>query len=316
MPVAPPTQSTQDSPRLRWLQMLVVAILALGMHSPVDAAPDSIGTVGATYRVNIRACARLDCQVIGSANLGDAIEITGDLVNGFYPVRWYGAEGYVFGLYLNAQGKAPWFVEGDPACNQVALLFNIGIGQSPSDSIIETLIDYDVPATMFPMGWWALAYPEYLLKIEEAGFVIGTHGDQPLYLTSVPDEIIRQDIADSVTAIESVIGREIDQYFTPYAADIDERVRSTASTLGLLPVGWNVSGNDYGPDATEHSVYERVIANVYPGAVIELHLDGPVTEQSTALALPRIIDDLTVQGYQFTTVPDMVIPCEGARPIP
>src|SRR5680860_1332984 len=57
MPVAPPTQSTQDSPRLRWLQMLVVAILALGMHSPVDAAPESIGSVGATHRVNIRACA-------------------------------------------------------------------------------------------------------------------------------------------------------------------------------------------------------------------------------------------------------------------
>jgi len=162
---------------------------------------------------------------------------------------------------------------------------------------------------MFPMGWWAATYPDYLEQLDEAGFLIGTHGDQQVFLTSVADDAILEDVTNSVVAIESVIERDIDEFFTPYAADTDERVRSIVSALGLLPVGWNVAANDYGADATQASVYERVMGNVYPGAVIEMHLDGPATEQSTALALPRIIDDLQAEGYEFVTVADMVLPC-------
>ena len=296
----------------RLVDLAIIVLASLAIVSPAHANAFTTGTVGGTYGVNIRACAQLDCQVIGSADLGDSMEITGDQVNGFYPVRWYGREGYVFGLYLTGEDDAPWFVEGDPACNQVALVFNIGIGDEPSLSILDTLVSNAVPATMFPMGWWALEEPEYLNQIAEAGFVIGTHGDQPLYLTAQSDDDIQQDLSNSVTIIESVIGREIDQYFTPYAADTDARVRDIVSDAGLLPVGWNVSANDYGPDATEQGVYDRIMNNVYPGAIIEMHLDGPATETSTARALPRIVADLRAQGYELVTVPDLVIPCTGS----
>jgi peptidoglycan/xylan/chitin deacetylase (PgdA/CDA1 family) len=287
---------------------------ALSLVSPVSAISPSSGTVGATYAVNIRACARLECQVIGAAKLGESMEVTGDLINGFYPVKWYGREGFVMSLYLPGPGEAPWFVEGNAACNQVSLVFNIGVGDQPSQTILDTLIDQQVPATMFPMGWWASGNPEYLAQLDDAGFVIGTHGDQPMNLTTATSQTIQQDIATSVATIESVIGREIDQYFTPYAAESDARVRGVVSNMGLLPVGWKISADDYGPDATESSVYDRVMGNVYPGAIIEMHLDGPATEQSTARALPRIVADLRSQGYELVTVPDLVIPCANALP--
>jgi peptidoglycan/xylan/chitin deacetylase (PgdA/CDA1 family) len=313
MPTSLPINSKSQRRMVRWTHLLFVAIMSLGFIAPIDAGASSMGTIGATYKVNVRACADLDCPEIGAASLGDAIEITGDQVNGFYPVLWYGREGFVYALYLLAPGEPPWFVEGSASCNQVALVFNIGVGYEPSQSILDTLVESDVPATMFPMGWWALEHPEYLQQLDEAGFVIGTHGDQPLDLTSVPDDVIVQDISTSVRTIESIIGREIDQYFTPYAAATDPRVRTIVSELGLLPVGWNVSANDFGADVTEDSVHERVMADVYPGAVIEFHLDGPATEQSTALALPRIIDDLRSQGLEPVTIPDLVIPCDGAH---
>ncbi len=294
------------------LHPLLALVAALSIFSPVGANTSTTGTVEATYAVNIRACAALDCQVIGAAKLGDSMEITGDLTNGFYPVRWYGREGFVISLYLSGPDQAPWFVEGHAACNQVALVFNIGIGDQPSQTILNTLIEQQVPATMFPMGWWASEHPDYLQQIADAGFVIGTHGDQPLNLISATDEAIHQDVTNSIAVIESVIGREIDQYFTPYAADSDARVREVISDMGLLPVGWKVSANDYGPNATEGEVYDRVMSNIYPGAIIEMHLDGPATEHSTALALPRIISELRAQGYDLVTVPDLVIPCDGA----
>lgn len=311
MPPSRPAKPASIRSRFQGSCVLLFALLVLGAVSPVGASAQSEGVISATSGVNIRACATLECQVIGTASLGDAIEITGDIVDGFYPVRWYGRDGFAFALYVTHAGEAPWFVEGQDSCNRVALVFNIGIGEDPSQTILDTLIDTGTPASMFPMGWWAAYYPSYLNQLNDAGFMIGTHGDQQVMLTTLAGEAIVDDVSASVTAIEAVIGRDIDEYFTPYAADTDERVRSLVSALGLLPVGWNVAANDFGPEATESSVYDRVMNGVYPGAIVEMHLDGPATEQSTALALPRIIDDLETAGYEFVTVPDLVLPCDA-----
>lgn len=277
--------------------------------NPKGANSSMLGLISATSSVEVRTCATFHCDSIGSAVLGELVEITGAIVNGFYPVSWYGSEGYVFALYVTRPEAAPWLVEGQGSCDRVALVFNIGIGEEPSRTIIDILSDLQTPATMFPMGWWARKFPDYLTQLDDAGFVIGTHGDQPLMLTSLSDDAVVDDLSNSVVAIEEVIGRDIERYATPYAADSDNRVRAIVSSMGLLPVGWRIPADDYGSDATEASVYERVVGNVYPGAIIEMHLDGPATEQSTALALPRIIGDLRNAGCGFVTVPDMVVPC-------
>jgi peptidoglycan/xylan/chitin deacetylase (PgdA/CDA1 family)/uncharacterized protein YraI len=258
----------------------------------------------------------MDCQVIGAASLGDTIEVTGSITNGFYPVRWFGVDGFAHSLFVTTGSVAPWFVEGDVSCKRVAFSFNIGIGNTPSQTVLNTLVQKDVDATMFPMGWWAEAHPDYLRALNAAGFVIGTHGDQMLFLTDQGDATIRKDVTDSIAAIESVIGRPMDPYFTPYAADTDNRVRTIVSELGLLPVGWKIAAADYGTGVTEQFVYSQIMNNIYPGAVVEFHLDGPSTAQSTARALPRIIDDLRARGYEFVTVPQMTIPCSTSLPPP
>jgi len=284
--------------------VLLVAIL-VGVQ-PVAAGA---ATVSGTDAVNIRSCASLECDVVGIAPLGAAIEVTGAEDNGWVPVSWDNVQGFAYALYLGSEGEAPWLTQGDPACNQVALLFNIGIGEAPSQSIIDTLVTEEVDATMFPMGWWAEEHPEYLKMLDEEGFAIGTHGDQRVFLTTVDDETITTDIADSITAIESVIGHDIEPLMTPYAADTDDRVRRLVGEMGLLPVGWTVAAADYGPEATADSVYTRVMSEIHPGAIVELHLDGPATEGSTAAALPLIIRDLRAQGYDLVTVPEIAQPC-------
>jgi peptidoglycan/xylan/chitin deacetylase (PgdA/CDA1 family)/uncharacterized protein YraI len=287
----------------------------VGVFVP-STATAATGRVVATDAVNIRACPAIDCQVIGAASLGDTIEITGSIVNDFYPVRWFGVDGFAHSLFVTTGATAPWFVEGDVSCKRVSLVFNIGIGNTPSQTVLDTLVQRDVDATMFPMGWWAEAHPDYLRALNEAGFVIGTHGDQMLFLTGHADATIRKDVTESIAAIESVIGRPMDPYFTPYAADTDNRVRTIVSQLGLLPVGWKIAAADYGTGVTENAVYSRIMNNIYPGAVVEFHLDGPATEQSTALALPRIINDLRAQGYDIVSIPEMTSPCDTSLPPP
>jgi peptidoglycan/xylan/chitin deacetylase (PgdA/CDA1 family) len=209
----------------------------------------------------------------------------------------------------------PWFMEGDVSCGRIALIFNIGMssnaGETPSDAILHTLIDAMVDATMFPMGEFARAHPEYLQRLNTAGFEIGTHGDVAISLTQASDEAIREDIRTSIDAIEAVIGRPIDPYHTPYAADTDMRVRDVIGSEGLVPIGWKVSAPDWSEGASEEAVYRAVVDHVYPGAIVEMHLDGSATERSKARALPRIIADLRDRGYEFVTIGDMLEPCPG-----
>ena len=51
------------------------------------------------------------------------------------------------------------------------------------------------------------------------------------------------------------------------------------------------------------------MSSVHDGAIVELHLDGPASAESTGLALPRVIRDLRAQGYRFVSIPEMAAPC-------
>lgn len=284
---------------------ILVTIAALG---EIPTAAASARIVAGTL-VNVRSCARLDCTVIGNAELGASLNVTGSVQNGFLPVDWGGSTGYVYANFLDRGNDDPWFREGDVSCNRVALIFNIGIPYTPSQTVLNTLIQKNAAATMFPMGWWAKVHPDYLRQLDAAGFPIGTHGDQRTELTTMSDAGVRKDMLDSKAAIEAVIGHPIIDYMTPYASATALRDRRIVAGLGLLPVGWGVSAADYDTTATEQTVYARVMNGVYPGAVVEFHLDGPATETSTARALPRIIDALRAQGYTLSTVPDLMKAC-------
>lgn len=284
---------------------VIVSVVLVGL------LPEGVraATVSGTDALSIRACPSLACEIVATAPLGALLDITGELQNGFAPVTWEGVSGFAYRLFVADAGASPWLVQGETGCNQIALIFNIGIGFAPSQSILDTLTGRDVAATMFPMGWWAPQQPDYLRSLDDAGFVIGTHGDQRNLLTGAADELILADVEASIVAIEAVIERPIDPWFTPYAAATDERIRSIVSGLGFMPVGWTVAANDYADTATSEAVYERVMGGVHPGAIIEFHLDGPATEWSTAVALPGIIDGLRTQGYDLVTVADLAKPC-------
>lgn len=292
------------------LVVLLVASPALSLASPAIASDDGAGTVVlGTRALNIRDCPDLSCRQLASAPFGSEVTVVGDAINGFSPVEWHDHAGWAYDLFLFGDSEDRLVQRGVPGCNRVALIFNAGIGERPSNAILDTLIETSTPATLFAMGWWAEAYPDYLRAMDDAGIVIGSHGDTQTFLTDASDDAVRAEVRGSADRIESVIGRAPLRYFTPYASDSDERVRRIIASEGFLPVGWTVSAGDFHNDDTEQGVYDRVMAGVTDGAIIELHLDGPATSVSTALALPRIIADLEAEGYELVTIPEIILPC-------
>jgi peptidoglycan/xylan/chitin deacetylase (PgdA/CDA1 family) len=271
-----------------------------------DGSPVVIGTDS----LNVRSCPQISCSWVTSADLGARLQRTGPSEDGFAPVRYDGKAGWAYDLYLLDEGEDPLVRQGVAGCDRVALIFNAGIGNTPSQTILDTVVSSRAPVTLFAMGWWAETYPDYLQSLQAANVVIGSHGNTQTFLTLVDDVQVGSEVLASADAIEGITGSAPSRYYTAYASDSDERVRQTIAALGYLPIGWTVSAADYSDDDTAEDVYARVMDNVGDGSIVELHLDGPATDVSTAVALPWIIADLEARGYELVTVPEILLPCQ------
>ncbi|MFN8590837.1 MAG: polysaccharide deacetylase family protein [Thermomicrobiales bacterium] len=306
---------------LRPAQLLSAIVIAVMLVPAFPVAPPAAaqeeGVVVGTTGLNIRECPEVSCKSRGLAQLEDPITVTGEEQDGFLPVVWRGIAGWAWYLYVATPATGiPYLEQGSPGCNRLAIIFNIGIGEPLQIQALRWLKKENVPATVFPMGWWAKAFPDDMRTIAMLGFPIGSHGDVRLNLTGFNDDEVQTDVRDSLKHIQEITGEEPDPYFTPYAADIDERVREIVAREGLLPVAWDVAAADWDFGITAQDVYDRVVPNVTDGSIIEMHLDGPSSAESTAAALPKIVHDLRAQGYRFVTIPEMAQPCGAGTPVP
>ena len=296
-------------PHTLWSLLTLSLLVSVVPASRASAAPP-IATVVSTSELELRSCPTLQCQVIERLPLGAQVEVIDEGPGSFLQVEHDAVTGYASNLYLATDpDNVPYLVEGEPGCQRVAWIFNIGVGFEPASGILDTLEEEQVSATMFVMGWWASEHPEILKRIVDEGYPIGSHGNWPQELTGLSDSDVVTDLENAADAIEHATGKPPAPLFTPYAAASDERVRAIVAATGNLNVGWEVPAADYGADATEDGVYGRVMDEIYDGAIAELHLDGPASAESTGRALPLLVRDLRAQGYRFVTIPEMAEPC-------
>ena len=197
-------------------------------------------------------------------------------------------------------------VRGDPERPTIALVFNVGAGAEPATAILDTLRDRQYRATFFVMGSWAERHPELLGRIAADGHEVGSHGYSVFDLTTVSDGEVRADLVAADAAIGAVTGRSTRPLWSPSAGYRDRRVRAIAADLGYRPILWTVDSGDWTLEATPESVYSHVVNGASNGAIIVLHLDSLRSATSTALVLPRVIDDLRGAGYQLVSVTELL----------
>lgn len=297
--------------RLNQFLALGAAVLLIASAPPsIRAAAPATATVVGAATIELRACPQLSCTVRTTAPLGAQLVVRGEEERGFVPVEYAGQLGYALPLYLATDlAHVPYLQQGQPGCKRVALIFNVGVGFDPAVGILDTLKIQQVPASMFVMGWWADQHPAVLTRMLKDGFLIGSHGYDAIELPTRQNGDVTHDIEDAAVAINHVTGRPPARLFTPYAAAMDERVRTIVATEGYLPVSWTVTTDDYRADATEAMVYDRIMGGISDGAIVELHLDAPASAVSTGRAVPRVIAELRTRGYRFVTIPEMAQPC-------
>jgi peptidoglycan/xylan/chitin deacetylase (PgdA/CDA1 family) len=196
--------------------------------------------------------------------------------------------------------------EGDTSKSNIALVLNVGAGFEPGLSMLQALSDRNQKLTFFVMGWWAERHQDQLKLIADGGHEIASHGHSVFELTKVSDAAIRNDLQSADAAISAVTGKSTKPLWSPSAGDRNARVRAVAASEGYRPILWTLDSLDWTSDATEQSVYARIMERTGNGSIVVMHFDSPTTVRSTALALPRIIDDLRAGGYKIMTVTELL----------
>lgn len=183
---------------------------------------------------------------------------------------------------------------------KIALTFDCAWNADDIDKILDALDMYNAKATFFVVGDWAKEYSGALEKIYSRGHQIGTHSmSHKDYTTLTKEEILRDINACEDTVMNITDDRPI-LVRAPSGAYNDTVIQSCEESHRIY-IQWSVDGLDYTDDATEDSIYNRVVEKTGAGDIILLH-NGT---KFTAGALPKILCTLS-QDYEFSTVYDMI----------
>lgn len=193
-------------------------------------------------------------------------------------------------------------MHGAPSDKRIALTFDDGPHPKLTPRLIELLKREDVPANFFWVGEKVRDYPDAAKATADAGFEIGNHSWSHPMLPKLSMDEIRKQIGDTQDLIEKITGRR-PQLMRPPGGAADAKVKEVCKQMGLAIILWSVDPRDWAQGATADSIYQKVMAQAHPGAIVCIH----ETHERTLEALPRIIKDLRDKGYQFTTVSQLII---------
>jgi cellulose synthase/poly-beta-1,6-N-acetylglucosamine synthase-like glycosyltransferase/peptidoglycan/xylan/chitin deacetylase (PgdA/CDA1 family)/spore germination protein YaaH len=198
---------------------------------------------------------------------------------------------------------------------KLALTFDDGPDPDWTPKILDILKEKGVHASFFIIGENAQAYPDLVQRMLAEGHDVGNHTFTHPNLGDLPDALVTLEINSTDRLFEALTGRSMRLFRAPYLGDAepttaDEIVPiAIAQGMGYLSVGLHVDPNDWQRPSAD-DIVSRVIAQVTDpnpdvrGHVILLH-DSGGDRSETVAALPKLIDALRSQGYQFVPVSEL-----------
>jgi len=168
------------------------------------------------------------------------------------------------------------------------------------------------PATLFMTGMWAELYPGLARALaEEPQFEIENHSYShpafhlPCYLLGgVSPAGAAWQLSHAQAVLRRITG-VTPRYFRFPGGCYDAAALDAVHSAGLIPVEWTVNGMDaFNPNAS--GVAAAVMAQVRPGAIVMLHLQGGPNAPATGSALRIIIPALRQRGYRLVTVGELL----------
>jgi polysaccharide deacetylase family sporulation protein PdaB len=203
------------------------------------------------------------------------------------------------GVILGGQRKIPIY-SVDTTEKKIAITFDASWGEDKTDEILEVLDKWNVKATFFVVGAWIDQHPDKLKTIHEKGHEIGNHSNRHPILTTISKEEIIKDIATTDAKIMSLIGQGTTLYRCP-SGEYNDLVIEAVENTNHYCIQWDVDSIDWKEEGAEIE-YNRIMKNTKPGSILLFHNNAKHTPKN----LPRIIENLKAQGYDFVKTSELI----------
>ncbi|WNF38921.1 polysaccharide deacetylase family protein [Bacillaceae bacterium IKA-2] len=198
-------------------------------------------------------------------------------------------------------------LQGSTTEKKIALTFDDGPDPRFSETVLDLLKEYNVPATFFVMGSRAVAYPEIIERVIAEGHVIGNHTYFHPNLVKEGDlATLEREVTRTENILNEIIGYRTKLFRAPYGFLYNELVEKLRD-MDYSVVVWSIDSLDWQEDPPE-VIADNVLNNIHPGAIVLMHDGGDwdADRTNTIAALRQIIPALQKQGYQFVTVPELL----------
>lgn len=180
---------------------------------------------------------------------------------------------------------------------RVALTFDDGPHKSVTEEILNILDEFDAKATFFMLGKNVQAYPEIAKEVHNRGHVIGNHTWTHPVLTKLPISEVQKEYTQTEEMIFNTIGEHTTIFRPPYGATNDD----IKALIPTRSVNWSLDTLDW-KHRNAQTLLSIVKSSIHNNAVILMH----DIHQPTADGLRAVLQYLQSEGYEFTTVDEVL----------
>ena len=175
------------------------------------------------------------------------------------------------------------------------LTFDDGPHGHYSNLVLDALEVLDAPAVFFVLGSRLRRQAETLRRIARAGHEIGLHGWHHLSWAELTRDDIEEELRRSLRLVEDIAGKRPRCFRPPYGV-LPLHAAEAGASLGLTPVGWDVSSRDWlGLPETDIAI--ELAAHRLGGKVLLFH-DGYGDPAGTATALRWLLPACRSAGIE------------------
>jgi len=196
----------------------------------------------------------------------------------------------------------------------VALTFDDGPDSIYTSMILDVLLQKDVKATFFTLGFKILKYPDVVKRAHNEGHLIANHSYDHFYLPRTPFNRVIKNIDHAERIIDSVCGYSSKLFRPPWGA-VEKAEIDSLNSHGYYVVLWDIDIHKNNSNKNNNQIYDvnsvvsAIVDNISPDKIVLLHDSNFGNKDDRMViveALPIIIDKLKNMGYTFVTVDKLI----------
>jgi peptidoglycan/xylan/chitin deacetylase (PgdA/CDA1 family) len=186
--------------------------------------------------------------------------------------------------------------------NKVYLTFDDGPTPDVTEWTLSQLKKYNAKATFFCIGNNIEKHPDIFDAIIQEGHSTGNHTFNHLNGWKSKTEDYLYDVDLCANQIQKSTNHAIQSsIFRPPYGKIKLSQAKKVKELGYKIILWDVLSADFDSTISPEDCLKNVLSNISDGSIVVFH-DSMKARKNLEYALPKTLDFLTREGYNFGTI--------------